>query len=333
MNTPMDDENLARQAFMAAFRSGSTGEPPVLPDVEALVNRGRRASRQRHGVYAAGTTALAGVVTAGVVTAPTLLGIGSTSPSGISVGAGTTAAQTASKPTDTLDPKKPAGVACTTPPAVDWTAVVAAALPASIHALADHAANCLTFPDGSRRIDAGFTLSVPAGTLQIDIQSGGQLASKLADADQLRDPTSPPPLDPSAVASIQALKSKMAEDASTRASMDAIKASMAATDDAAARAAKESEAANNSSAASNTIDKSAPSCHAVGANLTACVTTVTKGGYVGTDVQLIRTGADPLVIDVIAASGADAPSPAPGAKAPMDADQVTAIAQAVSAHL
>jgi hypothetical protein len=211
--------------------------------------------------------------------------------------------------------------------------MVAAALPASIHAVADHAVNCLTFSDGSRRIDAGFTLSVPASTLQIEVQSGGQLANKLADADNLRDPTSASPsLDTSGLSSAQALKSKLADDAATRAKLDAMKESMAATDDAAARAAKESAAATLSAAASNSVDKTAPSCQAVGANLTACITTVTKGGYVGTDVQLIRTGANAVVIDVVAASGADLPTPAPGTKAPMDGTQVTAIAQAVAAH-
>lgn len=331
----MNDEDFARQAFAAAFRSGATGEPPTLPDVEGLAFRGRRASRHRQGAFAAGTTALAGVVTAGVVTGPTLLGIGYSSSSGSSVGAGgTTAAQTAPKPSATPDPKESMpGVACPAPPAIDWTAVVAAALPASIHAVADHAVSCLTFSDGSRRIDAGLTLSVPASTLQIEVQSGGQLASKLADADQLRDPTpASPSLDRSALTSDQALKSKLAEDATTRAKLDAMKESIAATDDAAARAAKESAATSDSAAASDSVDKTAPSCQAVGANLTACVTTVTKGGYVGTDVQLIRTGANAVVIDVVAASGADTPSPAPGTKAPMDGAQVTAIAQAVAAH-
>ena len=85
----MNDEDLARQAFAAAFRSGQTGEPPTLPDVELLARHGRRANRSRHGVYAAGTTVLAGVAVAGVVTGPALLGLGSTSPSDISAGAGT----------------------------------------------------------------------------------------------------------------------------------------------------------------------------------------------------------------------------------------------------
>ena len=39
-----------------------------------------------------------------------------------------------------------------------------------------------------------------------------------------------------------------------------------------------------------------------------------------------------VVIDVVAASGADIPSPAPGTNAPMDGAQVTAIARAVAAN-
>lgn len=335
----MNDEDFAREAFSAAFRSGSTGEPPTLPDVERLVFRGRRTSRHRQGAIAAGTTALAGVVTAGIVSGPALLGLGAPSPAGVGAAAqGTTtppssAVPSASTSATDLSVKGSPGVPCATPPAIDWTAMVAAALPASIHAVADNAVNCLTFTDGSRRIDAGFTLSVPASTLRIEVQSGGQLASKLADADQLRDPTpTSSSLDPSALTSDQLLKSKLAEDATTRAKLDALKESMAAADDAAARAAKESAAASGSAAAPNSVDKTAPSCQAVGANLTACVSTVTKGGYVGTGVQLIRTGANAVVIDVVAASGADIPSPAPGTNAPMDGAQVTAIAQAVAAN-
>jgi hypothetical protein len=213
----MNDEDFARDAFAAAFHAGPTGEPPALPDVESLVTGGRRASRQRHGVYAAGTTALAGVVTAGVVTAPTLLGFGGGSPSVVSAGAGgTTAAQTASKPSPTRDLEKPVGVACATPPAVDWTAVVAAALPASVHAVADPDVSCLTFSDGSRRVDAGFTLSVPTSTLQIEVQSGGRLAEKLAQDDKLRDPTSASPsMDPSALQALTFSRAGMRSPSAT----------------------------------------------------------------------------------------------------------------------
>jgi hypothetical protein len=347
----MNDEDFARQAFAAAFRSGPTGEPPTLPDVERLAFRARRASRQRHGAYAAGTTALAGVVTAGIVTGPALLGLGSPSPSGVSAAAGGPTLGSPSKsPSESQSPgnAKPSGVPCAAPPAIDWAAVVGGALPAGIHAVPDHAANCLEFPEGSRSIEAGFTLSVPGSVLQISVEKGGALATKLGQTSKPLEsksalPTASgsgstdsssasPSLDPSALASLQALKRSMAADSSALASLDAMKQSMAAKDDAAARAAKESAAASASSAAGNSIGKTPPSCHPVAANMTACASTVTKGGFVGTEVQLIRTGADPVVIDVVAASGTDGPSPAPGTKAPLDDAQVTAIAQAVVAH-
>jgi hypothetical protein len=243
---------------------------------------------------------------------------------------------------------KPSGVPCATPPAIDWAGIVAAALPAGIQAVSSNGVNCLEFPEGSRSIRAGFKLSAPDSILQIEVESGGALAAKLGQTAKPLESKSAPPaasgsgsadlrstspsLDPSAIASLEALKSKMAADASTRASLDAVKQSMAATDDAAARAAKESAAASAGANGSDSVGKTPPTCHPLAANITACASTVTKGGFVGTDVQVIRTGANPVVIDVLAASGTDTPSPAPGTKAPLTDVQVTAIAQALVAH-
>ena len=348
----MNDEDFARQAFATAFAAGSSKEPMTLPDAEALAFRGRRAARNRRGIYAAGTTALAGVVTAGVAGGPSLLNLGAgsgTTTGTAAAGGGSSVSPVPSKsPSQSPDAVKPSGVPCATPPTIDWAGIVAAALPAGIHAVPDNAVNCLDFPEGSRSIEAGFTLSVPGSVLQISVEKGGALATKLGQTSKPLESKSAPPaasgsgsadsssaspsLDPSALASLQALKRKMAADASTRASLDAMKQSMAAKDNAAARAAKESAAASASSDGTNSINKTPPSCHRVAANISVCASTVTKGGYVGTDVQLIRTGADPVVIDVVAASGTDAPSPAPGTKAPLDDVQVTAIAQAVLTH-
>jgi hypothetical protein len=358
----MNDEDFARRAFAAAFRSGPTGEPPTLPDVELLALHGRRANRTRRGAYAAGTTALAGVVVAGVVTGPTLLGLGTPSPSGISTAAGGSAAGTppaspvpSKSPSQSPDPAKPSGVPCANPPTIDWVAVVGAALPAGIHAVADHAVNCLEFPEGSRSVEAGFILSVPGGILQVDVESGGALATKLgqtsrplesksappaASGSGLADPrmleSASPSLDPSTLASLQALKQSIAADSSASASLDAAKQSMAARDDAAARAAKESAAAAAATDLANPGSKEAqqpaPVCHSVAANINVCASTITKGGDVGINVQLIRSGADPVVINVVAAAGTGTPSPAPGTKAPLTEVQVTAIAEAVVAH-
>jgi hypothetical protein len=248
-------------------------------------------------------------------------------------------------PPQSPGPAKPSGVPCASSPAIDWAAVVAAALPAGIHAVPDHAVNCLTFPGGSRSIEAGFTLSVPTGFLQIEVESGGALATKLGQIGKAttaigsKSPASESAsLDPSAIASLEAAKRSMAADSSARASLDALKQSMAAQDDAAARAAKESiaAAASASLAADGTNpDQKAvpPTCHQVEANINVCTSNVTKGGSVGIDVQLVRSGANPVVIDVVAVAGADRPSPVPGTKAPLTDVQVTAIAQAVLAHV
>jgi hypothetical protein len=342
----MNDEDFARQAFATAFAA----EPKTLPDAEALAFRGRRAARNRRGIYAAGTTALAGVVTAGVAGGPSLLnlGAGSGSTTGTAAaGSGPSVSPSVSpsrSPSQSPDAGKPSGSPCATPPAIDWAGIIAAALPAGIHAVSDHAVNCLDFPEGSRSIEAGFKLSVPGSVLQIEVEHGGMLAHKLGETApplQADSSSASPTLDPSALASLQALKRSMA-DPSTMASLDAKKQSMAAQNDAAARAAKESAAASAkysaaagaTSVGSDSVDKTPPSCQQLAADVTACASAVTKGGFVGTEVQLIRTGADPVVIDVVAASGdgTDAPSPAPGTKAPLNAAQVTAIAQALVAH-
>jgi hypothetical protein len=355
----MNDEDFARRAFAAAFRSGHTGEPPTLPDAEVLALRGRRANRNRHGAYAAGTTALAGVVVAAVVTGPALLGLGSTSPSGVPTAAGgsatgtPTASPTPSKsPAQPQDAAKSSGVPCANPPSIDWVSVIGAALPAGIHAVADHDVTCLEFPEGSRSVEAGFTLSVPSGILQVDVESGGALATKLGQTSKPLESKSAPPagsgsgladprllesaspsLDPSTLASLQAMKQSLAADSSARAGLDATKQSTAATDDAAARAAKESAAAANlTNSDSKEVQEPAPVCHDVAANINVCASTVTKGGDVGINVQLIRSGANPVVINVVAAAGTGAASPAPGTTAPLNEVQVTAIAEAVVAH-
>ncbi|HTC69312.1 MAG TPA: hypothetical protein VK662_07080, partial [Acidothermaceae bacterium] len=177
----MNDDDFARQAFTAAFRSGHTGEPPTLPDVELLALHARRANRNRHGAYVAGTTALAGVVVAGVVTGPGLLGLGTPSSSGIGTAAGGTppASPSPSKSSSAPDPAKPSpGVPCAPPPAINWVSVVTAALPAGVTATADHSANCVQTPDGSRTVQALFKLSTGTVELQVTVGSGPDIAAK-----------------------------------------------------------------------------------------------------------------------------------------------------------
>jgi hypothetical protein len=72
----VNDEEFARRVFARAFESGTAGEPPTLPSLERIAARSRRTARTRQGVYAASSVALGGVVTAGVVSGPSLIGLG-----------------------------------------------------------------------------------------------------------------------------------------------------------------------------------------------------------------------------------------------------------------
>jgi hypothetical protein len=302
-----NDEDFARRAFTAAFRSGPTGEPPILPDVESLVSRGRRASRQRHGVYAAGTTALAGVVTAGVVTAPTLLGIGSPSSSVAAGAGGTTAPPAASSSTSAPDraPSSP-GVRCATPPAIDWASVLSAALPAGVTATADKSANCVELADGTRSIDALFTLSTGNVGLQVTVGTGPQIARKLTGGGSPGSTTSPDP----------ATESKLG---------------------AAKRAAAGLPSGSDTSAATTSPNaskiepaKSTGTCAGVGPNEHTCVTHLTKDSISVVDAQILRIGTNAVVVDVVASNGKGLSTPAPE-QLPSDATMV-AIAEAVAAH-
>lgn len=366
----MNDEDFARDAFAAAFHSGHTAEPPTLPDVESLVKGGRRASRQRHGVYAAGTTALAGVVTAGVVTAPTLLGFGGSSPSEISAGAGgTTAALSSSAPSSSApDPAGPAGpakpssgVTCATPPAIDWASVLASALPAGLTATADHFANCVETSNGSRSMEALFTLSTGAA-VQLNVNTGPDIAAKLNAAASAKSgidlksvQASPDPseaaleasklaragltsgpdaasssasLDPAAIASLEAHKRALASasaslDAATMSSLDAQKHALANL------AATSSDSAS-SGGSPDVVDNQSGSCSTQTPAKTVCVSHFTKGSLSVVDVQILRSSGNALVIDAIASDGKNAPTPVPGLL-PSDATMV-AIAEAVAAH-
>ena len=197
----MNDEDFARHAFAAAFRSGQTGEPPTLPDVELLARNGRRANRNRHGLYVAGTTVAAGVAVAGVVTGPALLGLGSPSSSDLGSGAGTAASRPPSSPAPSSsssapDAAKPSpGVPCTTSPSINWQSVVNAALPTGVTATADHSANCVQTPDGSRSVQAMFKLSTGTVELQVTVGSGPDIARKAGDAQGMigADPASQSP--------------------------------------------------------------------------------------------------------------------------------------------
>ncbi|HEY8729437.1 MAG TPA: hypothetical protein VIL94_07615 [Acidothermaceae bacterium] len=345
----MNDEDFARQAFAAAFRSGNTGEPPTLPDVEGLASRGRRAARYRHGTYAAGTTALAGVVTAGIVTGPALLGLGSTSPAGVGAAAqGATtppSSPVASSSSSSPDgPVKPSpGVPCATPPGIDWLSVVSAALPAGVTAAADHSANCVELPDGTRTVEALFKLSTGNVSLQVNVGTGPEIARKLTSGQaKIGLDASPAPgegttsADPATLAKLDAAKRALAGlppasdtsspsptlDATAIASLEAQKRAFAST----ASDAPPTKAGEKSDI------KPAPtaSCSPIGPDENACVSHLTKDSISVSDVQILRTGANPIVVDVAASNGKGLSTPNT-AQLPSDATMV-AIATAVATH-
>jgi hypothetical protein len=349
----MNDEDLARQAFAAAFRSGQTGEPPTLPDVEMLARHGRRANRTRHGVYAAGTTVLAGVAVAGVVTGPSLLGLGNPSPSSIGTGAqGATIPLSSPAPSSSApDIAKPSpGVPCATPPTINWLSVVNGALPAGVTATPDHAANCVQTSDGSRTVEALFKLSTGTVELQVNAQTGPDIAAKLSGGGPIGPieiargmAPSPQSLDPSTEAKLEASKMAAASAAGldSASAVEKPAASPSVSLDAAAIASLEAQkhamasaAATKSpdpgAAADGTKPASDQTCSPVSSAETACVSHLTKGSLSVVDVQFLRTGGNPVAIDVVASNGKDLSVPAAG-QLPSDATMV-AIAQAVAAH-
>jgi hypothetical protein len=347
----MNDEDFARQAFAAAFHSGQTGEPPTMPDVELLARHGRRANRNRHGFYAAGTTVVAGVAVAGVVTGPALLGLGSTSPSSVGTGSQGTAATTQSSPAPSSsssapDPAKPsAGVPCATPPTINWVSVVNGALPAGVTATADHS-NCVQTPDGSRSIEAMFKLSAGTVELQVTVGTGPDIAAKLGVGTPKNGiaPASQSPsesLDPTTLTQLQASKMAAAAAAKSASPGDAAPSSASPTPDAAALASLEAHKRALASAAATAspgpgnaaggikgVDNE--TCSKVGADENACVSHLTKDSLSVVDVELLRAGSSPLVIDVAASNGKDLSIPASG-QLPGDATML-ALAQAVAGH-
>lgn len=337
----MNDEDFARHAFAAAFRSGQTGELPTLPDVELLARGARRASRNRHGAYVVGTTALAGVAVAGVVTGPALLGLGSPSPSGISAGAPSSPLPTPSS--SVPDPVKPSpGVPCVTPAAIDWASILAAALPAGVTATPDRSANCVTYPDGTRSVEASFKLSTGEVGLQVNVGTGAEIARKLSGGlTKVGVGTIPEPgtgsQDPATISQLEAAKLAAAGlspgsavDATAPSSSlnPAALASLQAQKRAAASAAATASPAPGD--ASGAKEAATGSCSKVGADENVCVSRMSNGSSSVVDAQFLRTGSKAVVVDVAASNGKNLATAAPG-ELPSDAT-MTAIAEAVAAH-
>ncbi|HEX7106337.1 MAG TPA: hypothetical protein VF218_10255 [Acidothermaceae bacterium] len=322
----MNDEDFARNVFRHTMESSFAGEPTGLPSLDDITARARRGNRAKQGVYAASAVALAGVVTAGVVAGPSVLGLGSGTPETSAAGqtGGATPAGTGAPPD-----KAKVATACPTRPQIDWASIISQQVagitvtPVS-KASAPDQNSCHLLPDGSMNIEVLFDTGNPTGVVQIDVNTGG---SKNGRASTSASATP----DASELASSQALKRKMASEAATSAAADRAK------EEALARLAtqKPTGAATNSQATkspANTAVKSpepTPTCTGAKETQVVCTMDVGKGGYVGMSAALTRTTPTPLFVQVIASTSAPA---TPGQHAPLTSTQLSAIAQAVAAH-
>jgi len=321
----MNDEEFARNAFRHAMQSSFAGEPTELPSLDDIAAHARLSNRNKQGVYAASAVALAGVVTAGVVAGPSVLGLGSggagTSPAG-QVG------DTAPVATGTVPDKAKVATACPTPPQIDWAAIISQEVagirvtPVSKASASDQS-NCYLMPDGSMNIEVLFDTGNPTGIIQIDVSTGGSKKGR----DSSSDSSTP---NASELASLQAMKSRMASEQATARSPDA-------TDQAQKQALSSNLAAEKTTgAATNTPATTAvkspaptPSCTGDKRTEVICTVGVGKGGYVGMSAALTRTTPTPLFVQVIGSTSVPA---TPGQHAPLTSAQLSAIAQAVASH-
>lgn len=315
----MNDEDFARNAFRHAMESSFAGEPTSLPSLDDIAARARRGNRTKQGVYAASAVALAGVVTAGVVAGPSVLGLGSGSPetstAGQATGSGTATSPNAS---DSMPFKAELATPCPTPPQIDWAAIIGQSVPgATVTPVSKAAAPdqniCYLLPNlepsGAMNIEVLFDLSNPTGVIQIDVNTGGSKAGQ----ESASDAPSGAPKSP---------------DASDLAKMRALKSAMA-TKDPAGAATKSPNLSNDGSSSSVKVPEATPTCAGDKPGQVICTIDVGKGGYVGMSAALTRTTPTPLFVQVIASTSAPA---TPGQHAPLTAAQLSTIAQAVASH-
>lgn len=321
----MNDEDFARNAFRHAMESSFAGEPAGLPSLDDIAARARRGNRTKQGVYAASAVALAGVVTAGVVAGPSVLGLGSGSTETSTAGQGGSTTPTG---TGTAPNKAKVATACPTPPQIDWAAIISQQVagirvtPVS-KASAPDQNNCYLMPDGSMNIEVLFNTGNPTGLIQIDVNTGGSKNGRTSTS------ASPTP-NASEQASLQALKLKLASEHATATSPD--------TTDQAQKQAMNSKLAterptgtptNSPATTAVKSPEATPTCTGDKHAQVICTIDVGKGGYVGMSAALTRTTPTPLFVQVIGSTSAPA---TPGQHAPLTSAQLSAIAQAVATH-
>lgn len=257
--------------------------------------------------------ALAGAVTAGVVSGPALLGLGSTPPEMSTAGQGTsgatstggtnTAGQTTAKtPDDLTHGKSLVTTPCATPPQVDWAQIVLQSVPGASarvtpKASAPAGTGCITLPDGSMDIEVLLTIGNPNGVVQIDVDTGGSKEGR-----------------PSASAT---------PNADLHAKLDVLKAQKATE--------QQIGHATNSPPPAVVPSKAEglPTCSTVAPAEQVCVTHIQKGGYLAVSAALSRTTPTPLFVQVIGSTGELA---GPAGTPPLSPAQVSSIAQVVAGH-
>jgi len=307
----VNDEDFARAAFRHAMESSFAGEPTGLPNLDVITARARNANRTKQGVYAASAVALAGVVTAGVVAGPSVLGLGGGSPevsTGGQAGSSTTQAPSATS-SNSKDGKAQLATACPNPPQLDWASIITSAVPGvTVTGVAKPTApspgDCFVLPGGGMNIEKLFDLSNPKGIVQIDVNTGGSKTGSAAS-----------PSNSAAAASKSAAAAEQSK-------LDALKSDTATQ--------KSPGLATNSPAdtASPSPGTSTTTCSGTVQTQQICSTEVQKGGYVGISVVLTRGTSHPMFVQVIGSTS----TPAPGQHAPLSSAQLTAIAEAVASH-
>ena len=201
-------------------------------------------------------------------------------------------------------------------------------------------------PDGSRTVQALFKLSTGTVQLQVTVGSGPNIARKVGSAQGMigdapaTDPSES--LDPSTLASLQAQKQALASAGATGSGAPGSAASASPPPDSAAIASLEAQ--KQAIASAHATESPAPgaetgpgtkgddnqTCSKVSSDENACLTHTTKGSLSVVDVQLVRTGSAPLIVDVAASNGKD-PSVLATGQLPSDAT-MTALAEAVATH-
>jgi hypothetical protein len=290
----MNDEEFARRAFAETFAPGQP-EPVCGLDLAMITSRGRRSARRRQGVYAAGTTALAGVVTAGVVIGPGHFRAPHSSVQSATGVSGTATVDPAGSPSaskpaaSTAAPS--AGVACST----DLATLAAQYLPASLHATLDKSATCVQDGNGDQTAQVSFDIPGNPGAIQITVGAG---TTKVLPSGQgvggATSTTSPG--QPLGSASIESLREKKLA--------------------AAAAAAKSSPAPMAS-------NEPQGSCRPSNATEIVCVRPVVKGPEHVIVVDLTRSAPKKLDVQVVASSTNEPP---------LDTQQLTSIALSLASH-